>query len=89
MLFIGLTGALSGVAAALPIMAWYNFHPIKLWGSMAQAYISYGIEPLLPLALKSGFIVSNVTAVMIIVLITCIFPVRRVFKLKVAEALHK
>ena len=89
MVFIGLTGVLSGLAAALPIMAWYNFHPIKLWGSMAQAYIAYGIEPLLPLALKAGFIVSNVTAVMIIVLLTCIFPVRRVFKLKVVEALHK
>ncbi len=89
MVFIGLTGALSGLAAALPIMAWYNFHPIKLWGAMAQAYLSYGIEPLLPLALKWGFILSNFTAVMVIVLLTCIFPVRRVFKLKVVEALHK
>ena len=89
MIFIGLTGALSGVAAALPIMAWYNIHPIRLWGSMAQAYIAYGIEPLMPLALKWRFIVGNVTAVLVIVLLTCIFPMRRAFKLKVVEALHK
>jgi ABC-type lipoprotein release transport system permease subunit len=89
MIFIGLTGALSGVAAALPIMAWYNLHPIRLWGSMAQAYIAYGIEPLMPLALKWGFIIGNVTSILVIVLLTCIFPVRRAFKLKVVEALHK
>jgi len=89
MVFIGLTGALSGVAAALPIMAWYNLHPIRLWGAMAQTYIAYGIEPVMPLALKWSSIASNVTAILIIVMFTCIFPVRRAFRLKVVEALHK
>ncbi len=89
MVFIGLTGAMSGVAGAVPIMAWYHFNPIHLWGSMAQTYIAYGIEPLLPLALKPGFIIYNVATVLVIVLLTCIFPVRRVLRLKVAEALHK
>jgi len=89
MVFIGLTGALSGVAAALPIMAWYNLHPIRLWGAMAQTYIAYGIEPVMPLALKWSSIAANVTAILIIVMFTCIFPVRRAFRLKVVEALHK
>ena len=89
MILIGLTGTLSGVAAALPIMVYFNLYPIHLWGSMAQAFISYGIEPLMPLALKPGFIGLNVLAVLIIVSVTCIYPVRRILKLRVAEALHK
>ena len=89
MFLIGLTGIVTGLAAALPIMIWFNLHPIHLWGSMAQAFISYGIEPLMPLALKPEFIVSNVIIVLAIVAVTCIFPVRKIFKLKVAVALHQ
>ena len=89
MLFIGLTGTLAGVIGAMPIMIYYNIYPMHLWGNMAQAFINYGIQPLMPLALKPGFIFSNVITVLLIVLVTCIFPVRKIFKLKVAEALHK
>ena len=89
MVLVGLTGTLAGVAAAMPIMVYFSIYPIHLWGNMAQAFISYGIEPLMPLALKPGFIVSNVVTVLVIVVVTCIYPVRKIFKLKVAEALHK
>ena len=89
MILVGLTGILSGVLAALPIMLYYSIYPIHLWGGMAQAFISYGIEPLMPLALKPGFILSNVLTVLVIVLLTCVYPVRKIFKLRVAEALHK
>ncbi|MCX6246718.1 MAG: FtsX-like permease family protein [Bacteroidetes bacterium] len=89
MILIGLTGLLSGVAAAMPIMLYFKFNPLHLWGNMAQAFISYGIEPLMPLALKSDFIITNVITVILIVFVTCIYPVRRIFTLNVAEALHK
>jgi len=89
MILIGLTGLLSGVAAAMPIMLYFKINPIHLWGSMAQAFISYGIEPLMPLAIKPDFIVSNMVTVLLIVSVTCIYPVRRIFKLRVVDALHK
>ena len=89
MILIGLTGIISGLAAALPIMLYFKLNPIHLWGSMAQAFISYGIEPLMPLALKADFILSNVITVLLIVSLTCIYPVRRIFKLRVVDALHK
>ncbi len=89
MILIGLTGLVSGVAAAMPIMLYFKINPIHLWGSMAQAFISYGIQPLMPLALKPGFIISNMVTVLIIVSVTCIYPVRRILKLKVVDALHK
>jgi ABC-type lipoprotein release transport system permease subunit len=56
---------------------------------MAQAFISFGIEPLMPLAIKPGFIVSNVITVLVIVLLTCIYPIRKAVKLRVVESLHK
>ena len=89
MILIGLTGLVSGVATAMPIMLYFKINPIHLWGSMAQAFISYGIQPLMPLALKPGFIISNMVTVLIIVSVTCIYPVRRILKLKVVDALHK
>ena len=89
MIWIGLIGSLSGVFAALPIMIYFNVYPVHLWGSMAQAFISFGIEPLMPLAVKPGFIISNVISVLVIVLLTCIYPVSKALKLKVVESLHK
>jgi putative ABC transport system permease protein len=89
MILIGLTGTLAGVIAAMPIMVYFNIYPVHLWGNMAQAFISFGIEPLMPLALKPGFILWNVVTVLLIVFLTCIYPVRKIFKLRVVDALHK
>jgi ABC-type lipoprotein release transport system permease subunit len=89
MILIGLTGILSGLAASMPIMLYFKINPIHVWGNMAQTFIAYGLQPLMPLALKPGFILSNVAVVVSIVIVTCIYPVHKIFKLKVAEALHK
>jgi ABC-type lipoprotein release transport system permease subunit len=70
-------------------MLYFKLNPIHIWGSMAQAFISYGIQPLMPLAVKADFIVSNITVVLVIVAVTCIYPVRRIIRLKVVDALHK
>ncbi|MCK9422369.1 MAG: ABC transporter permease [Bacteroidales bacterium] len=89
MIFIGLTGTIAGVVTAVPIMVYFHVYPIHLWGGMAQAFISFGIEPLMPLAVKPGFILWNVISVLVIVLLTCIYPIRKALKLKVVESLHK
>lgn len=89
MVMIGLIGAIAGVLAALPIMIWYSIHPIHLWGQMADAFVNFGIEPVMPLAFKMGFVVSNFEVVLLIVLFTSIYPVRKIFKLKVAASLHQ
>jgi putative ABC transport system permease protein len=89
LIFMGLVGIVAGLAASIPIMIDLHLHPIRLWGSMAEAFIAYGIEPLMPLAFKADFIISNVMVVIVIVLVAAIYPVRRVFKMKVVDALHK
>jgi ABC-type lipoprotein release transport system permease subunit len=89
MIMIGLIGVMAGVVAALPIMIYFKIYPVHLWGGMAQAFIAFGIEPLMPLALKPSFIIINVITVFLIVLLTCIYPVRKIFKLRVVDALHK
>jgi ABC-type lipoprotein release transport system permease subunit len=89
MILIGLIGIVAGVLAAMPIMIYFSIYPIHLWGGMAQAFIVYGIEPLMPLTFKVSFIISNTIAVLTIVLLTCIYPVRKIFKLRVVDALHK
>ena len=89
MILIGLMGILSGVIAAMPIIIYYHLHPIRMWGSMAQAFTSFGIEPIMPLAVKPYFILENVVFILFMVLITCIYPVRKIFKLRVVDALHK
>jgi len=89
MILIGLIGTLSGVAAALPILVYYHFNPIRVWGAMGQAFTSFGIEPIMPLAIKPVFITWNVIFILCMVMLTCIYPVRKIFKLRVVDALHK
>jgi ABC-type lipoprotein release transport system permease subunit len=89
MILLGLIGTLSGVLAAMPIIVYYHLNPIRIWGSMATAFTNFGIEPIMPLALKPFFILWNVCFILFIVLVTCIYPVRKIVKLRVVDALHK
>ena len=89
MIFIGLAGVSCGISAALPIMMYFHAFPMHLTGNMAQTFINYGIEPLMPLSVHMSSVIGNTITVLVIVSLTCIYPVRKIFRLQVVEALRK
>ncbi|NOU17077.1 MAG: ABC transporter permease [Bacteroidales bacterium] len=85
---IGLIGVVSGTAMSIPLIYILHNNPIHLTGDMAQAMEDMGFEPLLPLAWFDSYIFWQGFVVMLMVMLSCIYPLRKVLKLKEAEALR-
>lgn len=85
---IGFTGVLAGIVITMPIILWFSQHPVKLAGEMAKTYESYGFESLICFAPPSFYILRNALVIGILVLISTIYPLRRIGRLKLVDALH-
>ncbi|PLX15461.1 MAG: hypothetical protein C0597_08905 [Marinilabiliales bacterium] len=88
MLFLGLIGTLSGLAASAPVVVFFNRNPIKMTGEMSKMYEDMGFDPVMPLAWFNDYFVWQAVIVMIMVIIACYLPLRRVRKMNVIKALR-
>jgi ABC-type lipoprotein release transport system permease subunit len=88
MLFMGLLGVVSGTALSIPILYIGNVHPYKFTGDMARLYESMGIEAVMPLAWIDYYVFWQALIVALMVVLSCIYPLRKVFRLKEFEALR-
>ncbi len=84
--FITLAGILSGMAVAVPILLYFYHYPIQLRGDMADAMIDYGFEPIMPFSLDPVVFTSQAQIVVVISILVGLYPVYRVYRLKIMEA---
>jgi ABC-type lipoprotein release transport system permease subunit len=89
MFFMGIIGVLTGIAISLPFLYFFHFHPVRLTGELAQTIEDMGFEPLIPLAWLEPYIIWQGMVVALMVILSCIYPLRKVLKLKEIEALRK
>ena len=87
MIYIGLLGILSGMVVALPAIIYGVYHPIRFSGEVAKMYESYGMEPVMPFLPVSYYFLWQSAIVAIIVIIAIIYPVRKIFKMKLVDNL--
>lgn len=87
MLYIGMMGVLSGAAAALPVIFYGYYNPIRFSGEIAKMYEDYGMEPVMPMLLPDFYFLWQSLVIAIIVLIAIIYPVRKIMSMKVVTSL--
>ena len=87
MIYIGLLGILSGVAAALPAIIIGHYNPIRFSGEYAKIYESYGMEPIMPFMHVSYYFLWQSVIVALIVGIAITYPVRKIHKMKLVNSL--
>ncbi len=83
--FITFTGALAGMALALPIVLYFFYNPIPITGEMAQTIMDYGFEPVLPFSMSPSIFYTQAIIVFIIAFLVGLFPVYKVFKFKTSQ----
>jgi ABC-type lipoprotein release transport system permease subunit len=88
MLFMGLLGVVSGTALSLPILYIGNVHPIRFTGDLARIYEDMGFEAIMPLAWIDAYVFWQALVVALMVVLSCIYPLRKVYKLKEVDALR-
>jgi len=85
---IGLLGILSGSLAALPILYYQYFHPIKLGGQAGQMMVDMGFEPYMYFSLAPKVFTFQVLIIFIIIMVISIYPFASALMLKENKALR-
>jgi putative ABC transport system permease protein len=88
MFFMGIMGVVTGTLFSLPILYLGNRFPYQFTGEMAKVMESYGMEPIMPLAWIDEYVFWQGAIVALMVVFSCIYPLRKVMKLKEVEALR-
>lgn len=88
MLIMGLIGIASGILLSIPVVWLGYIHPITLTGQMAESIITYGMEPIMPMAWEAGYFINQTLVALLIVVAAVIFPVWNVTRLHVTKALR-
>ena len=80
MSFVGVALAL---AVSLPTGLWFAAHPIPMGGEMADMYTAFGMEPHLPMSVNPAIFIEQMCCILVIALLTVIYPVHRLMRLKI------
>ncbi len=86
--FISFIGVIAGVVISLPIILYFVANPIPLTGEMADAIVAWGFEPILPFAINPGMFFAQIWTVLAIALVSGLYPINFIRKLKPVEAVR-
>ena len=85
LLMMSLIGVLLAFAVTLPITHRFAAHPIPMTGTMADTFVQYGMEPVLPMSVQPSIFFDQMTTIFVIALLTVIYPVYKILKLKITN----
>ncbi|ULQ55544.1 ABC transporter permease [Flavihumibacter rivuli] len=85
---ITLIGVVTGSLASLPVLFYFLSHPIRLGGELATIYENYGFEPIIPVSTAPSVFFSQARVVMVITLLIAVYPLYKIFRMKLMNALR-
>jgi ABC-type lipoprotein release transport system permease subunit len=88
-LLIGLLGVLVGSLAIYPLLWYLNRFPIRLTGTAAETYHQMGIEPIVPASLDPNILMHQSITVLLIALVSVVYPIWSIHRFPVAETLKQ
>ena len=87
-LYMGVLGAIAGIAGSIPLAWCFYKNPIPLTGDAGQTMIDMGIEPYMYFSMQPEVFYTQALIVFIITLIIALFPIYKSFTLKLTKALR-
>lgn len=82
-------GCLLGIMASIPLVYYFNRHPIKMGGDTAATYERFGFEPIFPTALDASIFIRQGIIVLIMGLILSLYPMLKALFLEPVTAMRK
>lgn len=87
-IIMGLIGAVSGALVSFPIVYYYYLNPIPLKGDMKAAMEQYGIEPMMPFSIDPWIFINQFILIVVLLSIASVYPLMKISKFKIINALH-
>ncbi len=83
---VALIGILVGLMIATPILYYLHYNPIPMTGDMAQMYLEFNIQPILPFSIKAHIFLSQTIIVLSLSLLSALYPVIYLSRFNVLRA---
>jgi ABC-type lipoprotein release transport system permease subunit len=88
MLFIGFLGMLAGSLIATLFILYGVDHPIVFKGEMAKMYEDFGMDPVMAFQGINVYFIWQLFIVCLMVMLSMIYPLRKIFGMKVVNSLR-
>ncbi len=88
-IFTVLAGCLLGIIASIPLVYYFNRHPIKIGGDTAETYQRFGFEPIFPTSVDASNFIRQGVIVVIIGLILSLYPMYKAMRVNPVSAMKK
>jgi ABC-type lipoprotein release transport system permease subunit len=88
-LFLSFIGVLAGIIASIPILYYLNQNPIPLTGETAELMLKFGLDPILPFRFAANIFIDQFLTVIVIAMISALYPLSYIRKLDPVKAIKK
>lgn len=85
---IGIIGCLAGVVVSLPFTIYFNRNPIRLPEEQAEAFESFGVEPVIPTSTDPEIFIIQAIIIFIIISVLSIYPILKINNLQPVKAMR-
>jgi len=83
---VAFIGILIGLIIASPILYYLHYNPIPMTGDMAKMYLEFNIPPILPFSIKSHIFLSQTAIVLVLSLLSALYPIIYLSRFNVLKA---
>lgn len=87
--FLSFIGVAAGVIVTIPILYYLYLNPIQLTGELAELMLAFGLDPIVPFRFAPNIFIDQFLTVLVIAMISSLYPVRYIKRLKPVEAIRK
>jgi ABC-type lipoprotein release transport system permease subunit len=83
------TGCVMGILTSIPLLYYFNRHPIKMGGETAEIYQRFGFEPIFPTSIDADNFIRQGMIVIIIGLVLSLYPMYKAIRINPATAMKR
>ena len=82
-------GVVAGVIVTIPLLYYMHLNPIQLTGEMADMMLKFGLDPIMPFRFAANIFIDQFLTVLVIALISALYPLSYIRKLQPVSAMRK
>jgi len=88
-LFLSFIGVLAGIMVSIPILYYLKQNPIPLTGEMGDVMLKFGLDPIIPFRFAANIFVDQFLTVLVIAMVSALYPLSFIRKLNPINAMRK
>ncbi len=87
-IMIAVIGAVIGLILSFPVVYFYHINPIEITGENAKIYLEMGMEPVLQISLKPGYMVVQFMIVFVLSLFASLLPLYNIMRFNIVDIIR-